>query len=134
MAGFVSATVGFSAPIALTAMAFGKYFQGVFGLGSPVALSFAVVVNANGPDRRVVEAVKNANKTSIIALLKQRVDVNVPEGDGTTALHWAAGSDDSEIVELLIRAGANVKAANRYGVTPLWLACLNGNAATIERR
>src|ERR1700738_3842452 len=43
MAGFVSATVGFSAPIALTAMAFGKYFQGVFVFGSPVALSFAVV-------------------------------------------------------------------------------------------
>src|SRR6202048_3239130 len=43
MAGFVSATVGFSAPIALTSMAFGKYFQGVFVFGSPVALSFAVV-------------------------------------------------------------------------------------------
>ena len=34
----------------------------------------------------------------------------------------------AEIVELLVRAGANVKAANRYGVTPLWLACVNGNA------
>src|SRR6266446_7615823 len=31
MAGFISATVGFAAPIALAAMAFGKYFQGVFG-------------------------------------------------------------------------------------------------------
>jgi APA family basic amino acid/polyamine antiporter len=43
MAGFVSAIVGFAAPIALTAMAFGKYFQGVFNFGSPVLLSFAVV-------------------------------------------------------------------------------------------
>jgi APA family basic amino acid/polyamine antiporter len=43
MAGFVSATVGFSAPIALAAMAFGKYFNGVFGFGSPVALSFVLV-------------------------------------------------------------------------------------------
>jgi basic amino acid/polyamine antiporter, APA family len=43
MAGFVSATVGFAAPIALAAMAFGKYFQGVFGFGSPIALSFALV-------------------------------------------------------------------------------------------
>src|ERR1041385_2005392 len=32
MAGFISATVGFAAPIALAAMAFGKYFQGVFGV------------------------------------------------------------------------------------------------------
>jgi APA family basic amino acid/polyamine antiporter len=43
MAGFVSATVGFAAPIALAAMAFGKYLQGVLGFGSPVILSFAVV-------------------------------------------------------------------------------------------
>src|SRR6184192_1679182 len=43
MAGFVSATVGFAAPIALAAMAFGKYFNGVFGFGSPVVLSFAIV-------------------------------------------------------------------------------------------
>jgi APA family basic amino acid/polyamine antiporter len=43
MAGFVSATVGFAAPIALAAMAFGRYFVGVFGVGSPVVLSFVVV-------------------------------------------------------------------------------------------
>jgi len=43
MAGFVSATVGFAAPVALAAMAFGKYFNGVFGVGSPVALSFVAV-------------------------------------------------------------------------------------------
>ena len=43
MAGFVSATVGFAAPIALAAMAFGKYFQGVFGFGSPTVLSFIIV-------------------------------------------------------------------------------------------
>src|SRR6202048_1859072 len=35
MAGFISATVGFAAPIALAAMAFGKYFRGVFDFGSP---------------------------------------------------------------------------------------------------
>ena len=43
MAGFVSATVGFAAPIALAGMAFGTYFRGVFDFGSPVLLSFAIV-------------------------------------------------------------------------------------------
>ena len=43
MAGFISATVGFAAPIALAAMAFGKYFHGVFNFGSPVVLSFVLV-------------------------------------------------------------------------------------------
>ena len=36
-------TVGFAAPIALAAMAFGKYFRGVFDFGSPVVLSFVLV-------------------------------------------------------------------------------------------
>ncbi|MBV9618146.1 MAG: amino acid permease [Verrucomicrobia bacterium] len=43
MAGFVSATVGFAAPVALAAMAFGKYFQGVFNFGSPIVLSFTLI-------------------------------------------------------------------------------------------
>ena len=43
MAGVVSATIGFAAPIALAAIAFGKYFQGVFDFGSPFILSFAVI-------------------------------------------------------------------------------------------
>src|ERR1700747_1234136 len=34
MPGFVSATVGFAAPVALAAMAFGKYFRSVFDFGS----------------------------------------------------------------------------------------------------
>jgi ankyrin repeat protein len=53
--------------------------------------------------------------------------------DGTTALHWAVNRDDLEAVDLLLRSGANAKAANRYGVTPLSLACTNGNGAIVER-
>ncbi len=35
--------------------------------------------------------------------------------------------------ELLIRAGANVNAANDLGATPLWTASLNGSAALVRR-
>jgi hypothetical protein len=71
----------------------------------------------------VVDAVKDGDRAGAIALLKQRVDVNAAEPDGTTALDWAVRQDDREIADLLIKAGANVKAANRYGVTALYLAC-----------
>jgi ankyrin repeat protein len=53
--------------------------------------------------------------------------------DGTTALHWAAYREDAALVELLLGAGADVRAANRYGATPLSLACGNGNARIVER-
>lgn len=52
--------------------------------------------------------------------------------DGTTALHQAAHRNDLEAAERLVRAGADVKAANRYGVTPLTLACTNGATPMIE--
>jgi uncharacterized protein len=52
--------------------------------------------------------------------------------DSSTSLHNAVYQDDLKQAEALLRAGANAKAATRYGVTPLSLACTNGNAAMIE--
>ena len=65
-------------------------------------------------------------------LVEQHADVNAPQADGATALHWAVFRSDKEMVDLLLRAGANPKAANRDGSTPLWLASINGDAAIIE--
>jgi len=48
-------------------------------------------------------------------------------------LHWAVRADDLAKVNKLLAAGADVKTANRYGVTPLFLACENANPAIIER-
>ena len=56
-----------------------------------------------------------------------------PSGDGSTPLHWAAYRDDLAKVEQLIRAGADVNAANDLGVTPLWAASLNGNSEIAKR-
>ena len=88
---------------------------------------------ATGGDLRLVDAAKSRNHEAVRSLLQQHVDVNAPQGDGATALAWAAHWDDMETAELLIRAGANVNAANSYGVTPLALACTNESAAMVER-
>jgi ankyrin repeat protein len=63
----------------------------------------------------------------------QHVNVNVPQADGTTALHWATYSDDLDTADLLIRAGAHVNVANDLGVTPLSLACGNASVAMAAR-
>lgn len=47
-------------------------------------------------------------------------------------LPTAALEDDVESARKLIASGANVKAADRYGVTPLSIAATNGNAAMIS--
>ncbi len=80
----------------------------------------------------LIAAVKERDTATTRALIQQNIDVNSPQADGATALHWAVHRDDLETAKLLIRAGANVNAINDFGVMPLSLACTNGNAAMAE--
>ena len=97
-----------------------------------VALSVASL-GAAGADARLIKAVRTKDVASVRALIKQRVDVNAPQGDGATALHWASHADDLAIADLLIRAGARAAVSNENGFTPLHLACTNRSAAMVER-
>ena len=90
------------------------------------------VSTAAGPSK-LIDAVKRGDAKAVKALIAQHADVNAPDPDGSTALHWAVERDDIATAELLIVAGANVKAATRYKITPLSLACTNGDAALIDR-
>ena len=49
-----------------------------------------------------------------------------------TALHWAVYHDDLALATQFVKAGADVKVANRYAVTPLSLACTNGNTDIVN--
>ena len=89
-----------------------------------------VVQGAEG-EGALVDAVRQRDMKAV-RTLASKADVNAAGPDGTTALHWAARSDDLEIVRLLIARGADVRATNRYGITPMWQAALNGNAQIIE--
>lgn len=83
-------------------------------------------------DTRLADAAMQGDKDAVQSLIKQHADVNAPQGDGSTALHWAAYRDDAAMVKALIAAGANVKAATREGaITPLFMACANGDAAIV---
>jgi uncharacterized protein len=87
----------------------------------------------HGAASEVADAAASGDKAAVRALIQKKADVNAPQVDGTTALHWAAQADDIETADLLIRAGAKVTAANQAGATPLMLASVNGSAAMIER-
>ena len=80
----------------------------------------------------LADAVMKKDSAQARALLQKNSDANFPQSDGTTALHWAARWDDTGIARELIRAGANARATNRTGATPLFLATMNGSAAMID--
>src|SRR4249919_2675495 len=92
----------------------------------------APVGAAGRNDVRLAEAAQKRDTSTVRALVDQKVDVNAPGRDGTPALHWLVRVDDLETSRLLIRAGADATRADRYGVTPLYLAAANGNAEMIR--
>ena len=99
---------------------------GAVGLAMVLAASSSAA-NVESP---LADAAEKSDRASIRTLVKQHADVNAPQADGMTALHWATYLDDLETAKLLVSANAN--ATNRYGVTPLSLACQNGNTAMVE--
>jgi ankyrin repeat protein len=90
----------------------------------------AAAFAAGSPD--IADALQRGDTAAARQLIEKHADVNAPQNDGATALHWAVYRSDREMVDVLLAAGANPKAANREGSTPLWLASINGDAAIME--
>ena len=85
-------------------------------------------VRADESADSLIDAVKSGSIDRVRTLLRPGVNVNAPQGDGATALHWAAHRNDVAAADLLLRAGAAVNAANDLGATAIWLAGVNGSA------
>jgi ankyrin repeat protein len=100
-------------------------FAGVFGI------ALAAWLTAAGP-APVADAAMARERETVKTLLKNGADVNAAQGDGMTALHWAARNGDAELTQMLLYAGANVKATTRLGgYTPLLMAAEQGHAGVI---
>jgi ankyrin repeat protein len=95
-----------------------------------LAIAPPPATSAADADLRLIEAVRSRNAAAVRTLISS-VDVNIAQPDGATALHWAAHWNDVDVAEALIRAGANVNAANDLGVTPLLVACADAGPAMI---
>jgi len=126
LTGFVGATG--LAVSAMPAMA-----QRVTGdARQPVRLS-AGATRATNASPAIAEAARDGDLERVRALLAQRNDVNIPLGDGMTALHWAAERGDAAMTAALLKAGAKVTPVTRNGgYTPLHIAARAGNGAVVQ--
>lgn len=104
-------------------------------LALPLLAVFAltIVVGAAPSSSPIADAAMKGNREAVRTLIQQGADVNAAQGDGMSALHWAADKGDAELTELLVYAGANPGAVTRIGqYTPLHLASRAGSAAAVQ--
>ena len=102
-------------------------------LGACLLIVTVCVAGLRGAGSEVADAVMNRDHGALQLLLKKKADVNAPQRDGATALHWAVYNDDAEAADLLLRAGAKPNVVNRTGMSPLAMAALYGSAPLIDR-
>jgi ankyrin repeat protein len=98
-----------------------------------LVFGMCVASTARAATSEVADAARRGDRELVRAAIARKADVNAPQVDGTTALHWAVDNDDLPMADLLLKAGAKVDARTREGVTPLQLAATNGNGQMIER-
>ena len=104
------------------------------GLGwLPVVCALAALGAGGSDDTRLADAARVGDIAAVYDLLQSGAVVDSPDAQDTTALPWAVYRDDAEMAAWLLAAGADVNRANRYGATPLSLACVNGNPAIVEQ-
>jgi ankyrin repeat protein len=96
------------------------------------AIAVAILVGIGASPRpALVDIVKGGDLAAARAALQAHQSADDTDREGTSALHWAVLAERTDLVELLLGGGANPNVKNRYGVTPLSVACENGNAAIV---
>ncbi len=79
-------------------------------------------------DAPVADAAQTGDVDQVRTLLREGEDVNASQGDGMTALHWAAYQGNLEMIEVLVYAGSNLEAVTRVAdYTPLMVAARTGH-------
>jgi ankyrin repeat protein len=98
-----------------------------------LAATAVLAAATSPPSSTIADAAMKGDLAKVRTLISEGASVNVAQGDGMTALHWAAERGDAAMAEVLIRSHASLRAVTRIGgYTPLHIASKSGNAAVVK--
>jgi ankyrin repeat protein len=98
------------------------------------ALLLTLLLVGGVAEAPVADAAQRGDVEAVRALLRDGADANAAQGDGMSALHWAAMNGRPDIVDILLYAGASPEATTRLGeYTALHLASRAGHTEVMER-
>src|SRR5215467_8939747 len=87
-------------------------------VASCVVSTLALAATARAQSR-LADLIQSGDRRAALVMIDGAVDVNRPQPDGTTPLHWAAYRVDQELVQRLLKKGAKANVVNHYGASPL---------------
>ena len=93
------------------------------------ALTFAAAAHA---DPGLADLAQAGQDAAALKMIESGANVNVPQGDGTTALDWATYRLDLPLVKALLAHGANPNLMNRLGSCPLGEAVKAANLELVK--
>ena len=94
-----------------------------------MSATFDTVTSASPYQEIFQETVRNGDSMGLQKLLEDRqgkVNVNLYNTEGQTALHQSCFDGNLELVKVLVKFGADVRLANRDGWSAIHIACYGG--------
>ena len=108
-------------------------FTLLLGLSSAFFGSAPTLAKESTPEQQLWHFARSGDVAKVKALLEQGVPVDAKTEFDCTALYFAANSNQTEAMEVLIAAGADVNVRdNSYGFSALSMAAWLGHAEAVE--
>ena len=104
----------------------------LIGICIAVMLSCVAAINLGAGPSEIASAAEKGDLAAVRSLIAKKADVNAPQPDGATALHWAVYRNNTEMTDALLRAGAKAQVTNKNGISPLYMAALYGNPIIVN--
>src|SRR5690606_11098196 len=99
-------------PVSAPQYAVARYRLSTMKLVALAVLGLFAAGAAFAADGELADLIQAGDRRAALDLIEAGADVNAPQGDGTTPLHWAVYRIDTALVETLLAHGALPDAVN----------------------